>query len=248
MVLTSVVWPNAEKTSAAALTVNEDEYDVKSILSAKGDVLTSTQTDTVHVKEEEGVKVYDGYIDGNTSTTVKAKYLKITYTIKDPSAVNDETELFNFQPYTSNWNGWQKNIIKYKDAIDNKDGSYTSYIAVRTIKASMDDDQECHGINLSFCNSEPTITLNDFYALTIKTTKTSVEKYDTDAECVYTKNEEYININSITGTEMEKAGIKLDALTKGGVKITPYIQVTKAHTKSVIAISCVNTDASSNSS
>lgn len=252
MVLTSVVWPNAEKASAAALTVNEDEYDVKSILSAKGDVLTSTQTDTVHVKDENGEKVYEGYIDGNTSTTVKAKYLKITYTIKDPSAVNDETELFNFQPYTSNWGGWQKNIIKYKDAIDNKDGSYTSYIAVRTIKASMDDDQECHGINLSFCNSEPTITLTGFYAMTIKSQLDLGNEDDVTVWVDENKTSyghepvQKIFLSQITGTGENFNG-KYDYSKVSGQKITVYAKITKSSVFSRIKISGGNiTDGAEN--
>ncbi|MDE6852942.1 MAG: cellulase family glycosylhydrolase, partial [Lachnospiraceae bacterium] len=151
-----------------------------------------------------------------------------------------------FQPYTSSWGGWQKNIIKYKDAIKNQDGSYTSYIAVRTIKASMDDGQDCSGINLGFLSSEPTITLTGYYAMTVKATKTSVEKYDTDKEAALTVNEDMI---VVTGTQMKEAGVNLSGLTTSTkVAITPYIQVTEAHTKSVIVFSCMNTDASSNSS
>ena len=252
LVLTSINLPViSKKAKAAALTINEEEYDATNILTASGATLTSTQTETVHVGDDG--KSYDGGIEViNTMNATKyamalnAKYLKITYTIPDISLLTDESELFIFQPYTSNWGGWQENIIKFKDAIKNEDGSYTSYIAVRTIKASMDEDQECAGINLGFLSSEPTITLTGYYAMTVKTSKTSVEKYDTDADATLETNEDII---IVTGEQLEEAGVDLSGLTSSTkYNITPYIQVTEAHTKSVIVFSCMNTDASSNSS
>ena len=137
MILTSIAWPGqaGKATQAAALTVNEEEYDATNILSVKDEdkqngILTSTQTDKAH-KGDGGS--YDGFIVTNNSKALTSKYLKITYTIADTSSLTDESNLFNFQPFTSGWQGWQDNIIKFKDAVDNKDGSYTSYISVRSI-------------------------------------------------------------------------------------------------------------------
>ena len=111
MVLTSIVWPETVKNvHASAFTINEDEYDSTNILTAKGDVLTSTQTDKVH-KKEDGT--YDGGIEvintigsgAGNAKALTAKYLKITYTIADISSVTNETKLFTFLPYTSTWAG-----------------------------------------------------------------------------------------------------------------------------------------------
>lgn len=253
MVLTSIVWPETVKNvHASAFTINEDEYDSTNILTAKGDVLTSTQTDKVH-KKEDGT--YDGGIEvintigsgAGNAKALTAKYLKITYTIADISSVTDETKLFTFLPYTSTWAGWQDNTIKFKDAIKNSDNSYTSYIAVRTIKASMDEGQECSGINLEFCNSQPTITLTGYYAMTVKATKTSVEKYNSNAEGDLS-SDKYINVITITGKQLQDKGIDISKYMKTKTNFTPYIQVSKAHTRSAIVFTCMNTNKASGSS
>lgn len=252
MVLTSVTWPGTTSKVKAAepLKIDESGYDVTSILTgSEGDILTSTKkgdkkgdTGAVHVDDNGN---YDGVAVSNTGKAVTAKYLKITYTIPDTSSLKEDSNLFTLQPYTSSWGGWQHNYITFADAIDNGNNSYTSYIAVRNIKASMDDDQECYGINLCFLSSEPTITITGYDALTIKTTKTSVEKYDTNEAAALEANKDVI---IVTGTQMQNAGVDLSGLTSSKVSITPYIQVTEAHTRSVIVFSCMNSNTSGNSS
>ena len=240
MVLTSITWTGPEKKAEAAVSYEsiENEHNATNILSESGDVLVSSSSSHTGTS-------YNGYILSNTSTALTAKYLKITYTIDDVSGVKTSSKLFNFQPYTSGFEGWQDNYITFADAVPNEDGSYSSYISVRSIKESMKLDQTCFGINLNFCSAQPKITLTGYYAMNVKATKTAIDLYDTNADAALDKNRDII---TITGTQLEAAGIDLSGLMSSSVTITPYIQVTKAHSRSYIAFSVLNTDASSNSS
>lgn len=240
MILTSITWTGAEKKAEAAVSYEsiENGHDATNILNESGDVLISSSS--AHTGTS-----YNGYILSNISTALTAKYLKITYTIDDVSGLTASSKLFNFQPYTSGFEGWQDNYITFADAVPGEDGSYTSYIPVRSIKESMELEQDCYGINLSFYSAQPEITLTGYYAMSVKATKTAIDLYATNADAALEKNQDII---VVTGTQLEAAGIDLSGLTTASVAITPYIQVTKAHSRSNIVFSCMNTDTSSNSS
>lgn len=253
MVVTSITWPELGKRAAAeeALTLDESQYSASKLSLPSGDVLTSTQKDTgakdtdIHVQYKDGnvvlngdgSKAYDGYIVSNSSEALSAKYLKITYTIADTSSLKADSKLFTFQPYTSNWEGWQDNLITFKDAIKGTGNTYTSYISVRTIKGSMEPDQECAGINLSFFQEAPAITLTGYYAMTVKASKNpNVEIYDTDDAAKLEEAREY----KYTCQQLIDAGVSendIKAVINTKTTVTPYIKVTKAHSRSWLKFS-----------
>lgn len=250
MVLTSVTWPGSTSKVKAAepLKIDESGYDVTSIISgSEGDVLTSTKkgdkkgdAGAVHVDDNGN---YDGIAVSNTGKAVTAKYLKVTYTIPDTSSLKEDSNIFTFQPYTSSWGGWQHNYITFGDAIDNGGNSYTSYIAVRDIKASMDDDQECYGINLCFLSSEPTITITGYDALTVKSEidlgdESDVIVWADDTKTAYGhESMQKLYLSQITNTLS-----KYSYSNVSSQKITVYLKITKCSVFSRIKISGGNLD------
>lgn len=103
---------------------------------------------------------YDGYIA--SCYDMDADYLKITYTIDNPSKLQSWTWLFHFMPYTSSWEGWECNAITLSDSTyDN--GEYTACIPMKTIKESCVEG-DVAGVNLGYCEVEGvTLQLTGFY-------------------------------------------------------------------------------------
>ena len=239
MILTSVVWPQGTKKVSAAdpLTIDESKYDATSVLTAKGDTLNSTKN------TEEGGDIQSNKAD----KVISAKYLKITYTIADTTNLTTDSNLFVFKPFTSGFGGWQDNLIKFKDAIrDGETTTYTSYIKVRDIKASMELDQECYGINLYFAQKAVDVTLTGYYAMTVKN-DSSID-YGNEEDVVVWEDPETktgygghdpmqkLYLSQITGAG-DAFKTKYDYSKVSSQKITVYLQVTKSSVFSRIKIS-----------
>lgn len=123
-------------------------------------LLSGTVTSSTDASRGTGDS-YDGFIA--TCSNTDADYLKITYIVEDTEALEEWTGLFNFQPYTSSWGGWQSNLIALQDSTC-KDGVYTAYISVDTIKASCIDG-DVAGINVCYVENPGTeVTLTGFYS------------------------------------------------------------------------------------
>lgn len=109
---------------------------------------------------------FNGYIhSGQGADFLAAKYLKITYTVTGD--VDENVDLFTFQPFDSGWQGWQNNFVTLADSV--KDGdSYTAYVSVDDVKASLGEGVSAMGINISF--TEPpagvVVKLTGYSALT----------------------------------------------------------------------------------
>ncbi|MGN0369840.1 MAG: cellulase family glycosylhydrolase [Butyrivibrio sp.] len=127
-------------------------------LKVSGDMLVSDSSS--HTSDEE----YNGYIQSNTDAVfLAAKYLRIKYTVD--GTAEDTVKVFNFQPYTSGFGGWNDNIYTIGDSIyDSATETYTVYVPVADIKASLDGT--VYGINTSFCQADPKITITSYETLT----------------------------------------------------------------------------------
>lgn len=91
---------------------------------------------------------FNGYIySGQGAAFLSAKYLKITYTVT--GEVGENVNLFTFQPFDSEWGGWQNNFVTIADSIKSGD-SYTAYVSVDDVKASLGEGVAAMGINISF--------------------------------------------------------------------------------------------------
>ncbi len=128
------------------------------VFPASGGISSTDQTGTG--------ENFSGYIhSGQGADFLAAKYLKITYTVTGDAPEN--ANLFTFQPFDSNWGGWQNNFVTLADSI--KDGdTYTAYVSVDDVKASLGEGVPAMGINISF--TEPPegvfVKLTGYSALT----------------------------------------------------------------------------------
>lgn len=196
---------------------SEGELTEKSVLTEKGDKLISSSA--AHAKEDG---TFDGYIQTVNATDtdyMESKYLSVKYSVDGEAA--DDTEVFNFQPFDTGWGGWDDNRITVGDSVyDEASKTYTAKILTQKVIQSLSTGGTLNGINLSFCQKEPTITLIDYTILTEK-------KIDTTNEADR-QLEEQLEIFKITGAELREAGVDVDAIASTDAKATIYIHITKA--------------------
>lgn len=198
---------------------DSEDLTEKSVLTEKGDKLISNSS--AHVKENGG---YDGYIQTVNATNtdyIESKYLSVKFSVDgDLSA---DTKVFNFQPFDSGWGGWDDNIITIGDSTyDEGSKTYTAKISTQKVIQSLNKGAggTLNGINLSFCQAEPAVTLIDYTILTEK-------KIDTTNEADR-QLETAIDIFKITGVELREAGIDVDAIAEVDAQATIYVHIIKA--------------------
>ncbi len=163
MVLTSVNLPGLARKAKAAVTPPVENLEDTSVLKEKGDKLISTQTETSHVKD---TGEYDGYIQTLSAEQLKSTYLKLTFTVAADTAA--ETKLFTVQPFDTKWGGWQDNIVKMSDAqYDETKEQYVAYVDCAKVLESYTSGGTINGANVSFCQSEPTVTLTGLYTCVV---------------------------------------------------------------------------------
>ena len=97
-----------------------------------------------------------------TKDSANADYYKITFKVAEGTA--EDTKIVTFQPYDTSYQGWQDNIIKLSDAqYDEENAQYVAYISGDKIRDSYTTGGKFNGINVSFCQAEPAITLTGLY-------------------------------------------------------------------------------------
>lgn len=222
-VLSAAICVNACLTGGLTVFAADPTEDLteKSVLTVKGDVLISN-TAAHDSKNDDGSYKYDGYIQTVNATNtdyVESKYLSVKYSVEGEIA--DSTEVFNFQPFDKSWGGWNDNIITISDSVyDEGTKTYTAKIPTQKVIQSLNTGGELNGINLSFCQAEPVVTLIDYTILTekkIDTTNEADRQLETPIELFY-----------ITGSELREAGVDVDAIAEVDAKATIYIHITKA--------------------
>ena len=187
----------------------------KSVLTVKGDALISNSSE--HVGE-----TYNGYLQTVNATNtdyIESKYLSVKYSVDGEAA--DNTDVFNFQPFDTSWGGWDDNIITIGDSTyDESSKTYTAKIPTQKVIQSLSTGGTINGINLSFCQAEPAVTLIDYTILTeknIDTTNEADRQLETPIDLFY-----------ITGSELREAGVDVDAIAEVDAQATIYIHITKA--------------------
>lgn len=110
----------------------------------------------------------DGSYDGYIQTIVKDTYnfadfteLEVTFTVDGD--VTDDTPVFNFQPFTSSYGGWQDTLLTIGDCELN-DGVYTGKIPISDITAHL-GLADTYGINISYVSAEPDVALKTYTIL-----------------------------------------------------------------------------------
>lgn len=235
MLITTISWSGVKKAAAAVVPPAEN-LNEKSILTASGDTLVSTMSESYHAKKDDTTKellyddsgnlIYDGYIQGVNSSSDTDLYYKLVFTVADATNVAADTKLFNFQPYDSAWGGWDENIITMADAqYDEENDNYVAYLSVDAVKKSLSTSNTLKGINVGFCQSEPTITLSGLSMLSEPTPEDDV--------WIGTSPE---SVQEITGQQLLDAGID-SAKFVGSNPVNVYIKVTKCSPYSYLRIS-----------
>ena len=97
MVLTSANLPQISIKAKAAVTPPAENMKDTSILTVKGDDLSSNLGS--HVSGE----AYNGYLQSMTKDSAKADYYKITFKVAEGTA--EDTEIVTFQPYDTSGGG-----------------------------------------------------------------------------------------------------------------------------------------------
>lgn len=124
MVLTSANLPQISIKAKAAVTPPAENMKDTSILTVKGDDLSSNLGN--HVSGE----AYNGYLQSMTKDSANADYYKITFKVAEGTA--EDTKIVTFQPYDTSYQGWQDNIIKLSDAQYDEENGSMSLISVAT--------------------------------------------------------------------------------------------------------------------
>lgn len=108
---------------------------------------------------------YDGYLQ----SILKDAYnfgdyseLEVTFTVD--GEVSDDTKVFNFQPYTNSYSGWQDTFLTIGDCTLGDDGVYTGRIALTDITAHM-GLADTYGINISYVQAQPDVALKSYYII-----------------------------------------------------------------------------------
>lgn len=189
----------------------------KSILTVKGDALISNSS--VHAKDDGS---YDGYIqtvNADNADYFDSNELCVKYSVSGDVAA--DTKVLNFQPFDKSWGGWNDNYITIGDSsYDETTGIYTAKISTQKVIQSLNTGKEINGVNLSFAEKEPVVTLIDYSILTEK-------KIDTTNEADR-QLETPLDIFKITGAELREAGVDVDAIAQADAKATIYVHISKA--------------------
>lgn len=203
----------------------EGTYTEKNVLTASGNALISNSSSHVGSK-------YDGYIQStfksSDSAFFESDYLKVTFTIEGD--FDDETMVFNFQPFDTNWDGWEQNIVTMGDAdYDTATGIYTAYYPTQKIIQSLSTGGTLQGINISFNQAEPAVTLKSYACLTASETG-GVELSETDYQLNPTEQIFYVTGEQLRNVE----GLDVDHIYEKTANAVFYVHVNKANVYSRI--------------
>lgn len=111
----------------------------------------------------------DGSYNGYLQSILKDVYnfadyseLEVKFTVD--GEVSDDTNVFNFQPYTNSYSGWQNTFLTIGDCTLDDDGVYTGKIALTSITDHL-GLADTYGINISYAQAEPDIVLESYYII-----------------------------------------------------------------------------------
>lgn len=236
MVLAGVSLPGSEKQAKGAVIVPEEGMIEKNILTESGNKLISNSS------AHDGTdNKYDGYIQTIYADDLAGKYFKVSY--KSDTALAAGAQVFTFQPFDTDWHGWQDNFITPADSqLDN--GEYTAYISVDAIKKSYTGGGTFNGINLSFVNKTPAVTLTGFYSVREQTEEEiEAEKHKAAEDAVTIKgtagdgdgNETLQRITAQQMMDGYGSGLTLDEIRTAKAKI--YVHITKCSRYSRLKVS-----------
>lgn len=243
MVLTSANLPQFSFRASAAVTAPAENMKDTGILTVSGDKLVSTQES----RTQDGK--YNGYVQSMTGNKMNAGYYKVTFKVAEGTA--QDTKIFTFQPYDTTYGGWQDNIIKLSDAqYDDENDQYVAYISGDKIRDSYTTGGTLNGINISFCQAEPAVTLTGLYISEIVDPNATLSPeelrweeeqkvvvWGDDAKTTYGHQfMQDVSVNDIV-KQLGTNGSKYAFSKVKNQKITVYIKVTKCSRYSRIKIS-----------
>ena len=205
------------------------KYDEKDILTAKGNILISNSSD--HVTDQ-----YSGYIQSNQDGDLPSGDLfKIEYKVS--GTVTNDTEIFNIQPFDSEWDGWADNIVTIGNSeYDESTGIYTAYLDINKVKASLKTQKLVKGINIAFVQAEPVVTLVSYKQLTKKSvTLMRITEEDLKAEGL-TENDWKDASNALVYIKITKgnANSMINAMIKMGPDDATGTPIGKASSKYLV--------------
>lgn len=105
---------------------------------------------------------YSGYIQSNEGdkkqSYVESDYVKVTYKVEGD--VTDDTKVFILQTYDTSWGGWAGVEISIGESeYDAATGLYTYYVETGKVLATLTTGKDLNGVNISFMQAEPKVTL-----------------------------------------------------------------------------------------
>ncbi len=170
-----------------------------------------------------------GYIQSNQDSNIpEGEYLKITYTVDGD--VENDTNIFNLQPFDTAWGGWNDNFVTVGDSsYDTATETYTAYISTESIKSSLGEGKTLKGINISFAGDispydangdivnpdVPVVTLTGYWDVKLSTGETGGEITPDNPLTLYTITEEQLDAAGIEWRGASKASIYIK-MTEGG--------------------------------
>ncbi len=187
-------------------------------LTASGDALVSDSA--AHAGAS-----YNGYIQSNEGdkkqSYVESDYVKVTYKVE--GAVTDDTKVFILQTYDTSWGGWAGvEITVGESEFDAATGLYTYYVETGKVLATLTTGKDLNGVNISFMQAEPKVTLVAYETLAAAKEE---PKVPATTATVLSPTETIITI-----TEEDLAGINWQEASK--VKV--YVKMTEGGPHSVI--------------
>ena len=219
MVLSLV--PSGKLTAKAA----EPDYasmTATNQLTASGDNLVSDSA--AHAGAS-----YNGYIQSNEGNKkqsyVESDYVKVTYKVEGD--VTADTKVFILQTYDTSWGGWAGVEITIGESeFDAATGLYTYYVETGKVLATLTTGKDLNGINISFMQAEPKVTLVAYETLTAKSEEPATEPETPATTATVLSPTETI----ITITEKELTGIDW----QGASKVKVYVKMTEGGPHSVV--------------
>lgn len=219
MVLSLV--PSGKLTAKAA----EPDYasmTATNQLTASGDNLVSDSA--AHAGAS-----YNGYIQSNEGNKkqsyVDSDYVKVTYKVEGD--VTDDTKVFILQTYDTSWGGWAGVEITIGESeFDAATGLYTYYVETGKVLATLTTGKDLNGINISFMQAEPKVTLVAYETLAAAKEEPAEEPDAPAATATVLSPTKTI----YTITEQELTGIEWQEASK--VKV--YVKMTEGGPHSVI--------------
>lgn len=155
----AVTMPEEDKPEADKPVVDGGEKTSEEVLLGEN----FTASDDASRNKEDGS--YDGYLY-TWNPPIEADALKLVYTVKDETVIENGTDLFYIQPFNTSWGGWQCNVINGANS-EKEDDVYVATMSAQKVIDSLTDG-ELKGINVSYTSmaAAASLQLVGLYAVT----------------------------------------------------------------------------------